>query len=490
MKSRTLLGQIYASAASGVLVFLGLWTAGAVFWLVNSSHFELEKEADRQARELSAALAPLVWNLDDRSIQAYLNTKVENPEFVGITVKDAWGGHQWQAAPGAAIQSTPTASQRDADIKHGDQVIGTVSLGLTIRPREGQVTQTLLTLILSQLLLFVALLSSVALSWRRVVTRLHAMVVVMEKFSSKGESTRMVTDREDELGVLARGFNTMADRIQATTHSMEQEIQERTDRLMESEKLALVGSLVAGVAHEINTPVGNGITISSWLATRTKEIQEKVADSALPPVELDAYLADVESSLAILQSGLDRTSNLIQSFKKIGADQVVDERRVISLRTFLQEVVASLQPTLKRFPHEVVIDCTEDFVIENHPGALFQIVTNLVLNAHHHAFAPEQEGTITLGVHTASQEDPSFELFVRDDGAGMSAEVQSRIFQPFFTTKRQQGGTGLGLSIVHNLVQNLGGTIEVKSTRGKGSEFRLVLPKRAPDRAPLPSSSH
>ena len=487
MKSRTLLGQIYASAASGVLVFLGLWTAGAIFWLVNSSHFDLEREADRQARELSAALAPLVWNLDDRSIQAYLNTKVENPEFVSILVKDAWGGHQWQAA-GAAVVSAPVASQRDTDIKHGDQVIGMVSLGLTIHPREAQVTQTLLTLILSQLLLFVALLSSVALSWRRVVARLHAMVAVMEKFSSKGESTRMATDRNDELGVLARGFNTMADRIEATTHSMEREIQERTDRLMESEKLALVGSLVAGVAHEINTPVGNGITISSWLATRTKEIQEKMATLPLPAGELESYLADVESSLAILQSGLDRTSNLIQSFKKIGADQVVDERRVISLRNFLQEVVASLQPTLRRFPREVAIDCTRDFVIENHPGALFQIVTNLVLNAHHHAFAPEQEGQITLGVRTASEEDLNFELYVRDDGAGMSAEVQSRIFQPFFTTKRQQGGTGLGLSIVHNLVQNLGGTIEVLSTRGKGSEFRLVLPKRAPDRAPAPSS--
>jgi signal transduction histidine kinase len=270
---------------------------------------------------------------------------------------------------------------------------------------------------------------------------------------------------------------------------MEQEIQERTDRLMESEKLALVGSLVAGVAHEINTPVGNGITISSWLATRTKEIQEKAGESILTPEDLGSYLADVDSSLAILQSGLDRTSNLIQSFKKIGADQVVDERRVIALRNFLQEVVTSLQPTLKRFPHDVVIDCAQDFAIENHPGALFQIVTNLVLNAHHHAFAAEQEGQITLVAHTASDAAPDFSLIVRDNGSGMTPEVQARIFQPFFTTKRQQGGTGLGLSIVHNLVQNLGGTIEVKSTRGAGSEFRLVLPKRAPDRtATAPSA--
>jgi signal transduction histidine kinase len=231
---------------------------------------------------------------------------------------------------------------------------------------------------------------------------------------------------------------------------------------------------VAGVAHEINTPIGNGITITSWLATRTKEILAARASGPGGEALLDEYLADVGSTLGILQSGLDRTSNLIQSFKKIGADQVVDERRSVVLETFLEEVVASLQPTLKRFPHRIEVSCPQILQVDNHPGALFQIVTNLVLNAHHHAFAEDEEGTIVLA---AGPRGPhSFFLSVKDNGVGMTADLQSRIFQPFFTTKRLEGGTGLGLSIVHNLVQNLGGTIEVRSSPGKGSEFLVTLP--------------
>jgi signal transduction histidine kinase len=250
---------------------------------------------------------------------------------------------------------------------------------------------------------------------------------------------------------------------------------------MESEKLALVGSLVAGVAHEINTPIGNGITVTSWLATRTKEIQAARQETQLTDEALGYYLADVESTVSILQSGLDRTSNLIQSFKTIGTDQVLDERRMLFMEPFLEEVVASLQPTLKRFPHKVQVSCPTDFTIENHPGTLFQIVTNLVLNAHHHAFTPHQPGTITLKTEPLT-ETSRFRISVKDDGIGIAPEILNRIFQPFFTTKRLEGGTGLGLSIVHNLVLNLGGDIEVKSTLGHGSEFLVTLPCRAPDR--------
>lgn len=481
MRRHSLLGQIVLSAGSGVLVFVALWTAAAILWLESGAILNLEKEADRQSQEISVALAPQVWNLDETSIRSFLETKVRNPEFVSIEIQDPEGGHIWsaQSTENAELQAPHT--HRTAAIVHEGQEIGVMKLAMTLAPRQQEVADSILTLLLSLLLLFLAILASITLSWGRVSTRLKAMVQAMEVFSSSrtGEA-RMDEGRHDELGILARGFNTMAGRIQATTRSMELEIHERTEKLMESEKLALVGSLVAGVAHEINTPIGNGITVTSWLATRTKEIREVRSASTLTESALDEYLADVVATLQILQSGLDRTSNLIQSFKKIGADQVVDERRSLVMEVFLGEVVTSLKPTLKPFPHRVEVSCPAVFRVENHPGALFQIVTNLVLNAHHHAFGPEQAGTIVLASGPVNETD--FFLSVRDNGAGMGTETLARIFQPFFTTKRMEGGTGLGLSIVHNLVQNLGGTIEVRSSPGTGSEFVVTLPREAPER--------
>lgn len=482
MRSRSLLGQIVLSAGSGVLVFVGIWTGAAILWLYSEALIGLERAADSQSRELSAALAPLVWNLDSQSIQGYLDTKAEDPEILDILVRDPTGGHVWKPVgePSQRPGDTVPTTARRATIEYDGQQIGELSLTMTLGPRQRQVAQSVLILLLSLLLLFLAILGSIALSWGRVTSRLRSMVTAMEAFSADQGHARMGVGRNDELGVLARGFNAMADRIEANTRSMEHEIQERTDKLMESEKLALVGSLVAGVAHEINTPIGNGITVSSWLTTRTREVREAQRQGGIAADDLEVYLTDVETSLAILQSGLDRTSNLIQSFKKIGADQVVDERRPLNVATFLNEVVTSLRPTLKPHAHQVVVKCPEDLTIENHPGALFQIVTNLVLNAHHHAFGPTQEGTITVSASVLDDRRCTFE--VHDDGVGMDEVVQSKVFQPFFTTKRLEGGTGLGLSIVHSLVQNLGGTIELISAPGRGATFVVTLPRTAPDR--------
>lgn len=484
MRRRSILRQIILSASAAVLLFGGLWTSTAVFWLYSNALMDLEREADLQAKEMSAALAPLVWNLDDQSIQNYLDTKAENREFLTIEVHDP-GGHRWSPNPGPSgdvrVPGQAPITARQAPVVYSGQEIGTLKLEMTLVQRMKQVAESILTLLGSLLFLFLAILTSLTFSWRRVALRLQAMVEAMEGFSSREGEVQMAAERNDELGILAQGFNTMADRIRASTRSMEQEIQERTERLMESEKLALVGSLVAGVAHEINTPIGNGITVTSWLAVRTKEIRAARA-AALTEEEWETYLADVESSLSILQSGLDRTSNLIQTFKRIGADQVVDERRILDLRDFLTEVTTSLQPTLKRFPHRIIVECPEDFSVENHPGALFQIVTNLVLNAHHHAFAPDEEGCITLSAFKGPDREHLFQVSVQDDGVGIPENLQTQIFQPFFTTKRLEGGTGLGLSIVRNLVQNLGGFIEVTSAPSKGSTFTVTLPQKAPKR--------
>jgi signal transduction histidine kinase len=154
------------------------------------------------------------------------------------------------------------------------------------------------------------------------------------------------------------------------------------------------------------------------------------------------------------------------------------------MNPFLNEVVSSLNPTLKPSPHQVLVECPVDFVVENHAGALFQIITNLILNGHLHAFRPDEPGTIILRSVVVPAEGAAFLLSVRDNGMGMAPDIQDKIFEPFFTTSRMQGGTGLGLSIVAALVKTLGGTITVQSQPGQGSTFSVCLPLVAPDQTP------
>ncbi|HEY7872075.1 MAG TPA: ATP-binding protein, partial [Rudaea sp.] len=227
-------------------------------------------------------------------------------------------------------------------------------------------------------------------------------------------------------------------------------------QLLESEKMAALGGLVAGIAHEINTPLGVTVTAASHLREEALRIARA---QPLNPDDLAGFHATIGESSEIILRNLQRADRLIKSFKLVAVDQTTEERRSIELGAYLNDILISLGPSLKQTPHVVAIDCSEPITIETYPGALYQIVSNLVMNSLHHAFAPEQAGTITVG---ARENGSVVELTYRDDGVGMNDEVRARIFEPFFTTRRGQGGSGLGLHMVYNLVtQLLKGSIRV-----------------------------
>jgi signal transduction histidine kinase/ligand-binding sensor domain-containing protein len=245
-------------------------------------------------------------------------------------------------------------------------------------------------------------------------------------------------------------------------------------QLLESEKMAALGGLVAGVAHEINTPLGVTVTAASHLR---EEAMRMARATALDPDDLAGFHATIGESSEIILRNLQRADRLIKSFKLVAVDQTTEERRRIELGAYLNDILISLGPSLKKTQHAVGIDCPEPVWIDTYPGALYQIVSNLVMNSLHHAFAPEQSGTITVG---ARQNDNVVELIYRDNGIGMSDEVRARIFEPFFTTRRGQGGSGLGLHVVYNLVtQLLKGSIRVVSAPGAGAVFEIFLPQSA-----------
>ncbi|WP_448203994.1 ATP-binding protein [Azospirillum sp. sgz302134] len=246
--------------------------------------------------------------------------------------------------------------------------------------------------------------------------------------------------------------------------------------LVRSEKLASLGALVAGVAHEINTPVGVAVTAASHLAERTRDLRGRVELGGLRKTELAAYLDVADESARLLLQNMERAAALIQSFKQVAADRSSERLRAFDLRSYLEDIVASLSPALRRQQHRIELDCPPGLEMVGYPGLLSQVVTNLIMNSLTHAFAEGDVGTLRIGA--ALSGSGLVELTYRDDGRGIAPEHLPRIFDPFFTTRREAGATGLGLNIVHSIVTGpMKGQLSAASTPGQGVTFTLRLPR-------------
>ena len=249
-------------------------------------------------------------------------------------------------------------------------------------------------------------------------------------------------------------------------------------QLIQSEKMASLGGLVAGVAHEINTPVGIGVTAASHLEDKTKAMLEEFQAGQLKRASLEQFLGTCDDSTRMILTNLRRASDLIRSFKQVAVDRSTEERRVFRLRDYLEQVLLSLRPYLKKTAIVVDLDCDPELEIDSYPGVFSQILTNLVLNSLQHAFDPGQAGRIGIAL---AQEQGRLRFSYSDDGKGIAPEHLGKIFEPFYTTYRQKGGSGLGLSIVYNLVsRTLGGNILVASELGQGTTFNINVPLDKP----------
>jgi two-component system, NtrC family, sensor kinase len=252
------------------------------------------------------------------------------------------------------------------------------------------------------------------------------------------------------------------------------ELQMTQDELVEARKMASLGGLVAGVAHEINTPVGTSITLASTLIDETKLLQAAIAAKQLKQSTLNNYLEIARESASLILSNLNRAAELVQSFKQVAVDQSIQEHRTFRLKQYLEEVVVSLSPQFRHTAHTVRIKGDDSISIHSYPGAIAQVVTNLITNSLVHAYPHNQNGQMCLEVIPQGEQ-----VIIRydDDGCGISTEILGKIYEPFFSTARDKGGTGLGLNIVYNLVtQKLQGKIEVRSEVNKGTQFELSLP--------------
>jgi len=252
------------------------------------------------------------------------------------------------------------------------------------------------------------------------------------------------------------------------------ELKEARNHLVDTEKMASLGEMVAGVAHEINTPIGNSITAISHLETKTCEFSNKFSIGQVKKSDLEGFLGHCQQVSKIVLTNLERGAELIRSFKKIAVDQSIGEKKHFELHEYMKDVLLSLHPQIKKKNHEIILNCPQGIKVWWYPGAIWQIISNLINNSLLHAYDEEEEGRITI---TVSHENGVVKLQYTDDGRGMLPEVQKRLFEAFFTTRRDAGGSGLGMHIVYNLVVfKMGGNIECISQVGKGTVFNIEFP--------------
>ncbi len=246
------------------------------------------------------------------------------------------------------------------------------------------------------------------------------------------------------------------------------------DQLVQTEKMAALGRLVAGVAHEISTPVGIGVTAASYLEQKSQEIEQLHQEGGMTGSNLEDYLKTATEASKMILGNLRRADEHIKSFKQVAVDQASGEKRRFKLKEYIDEVLLSLHPKFKHTQHTITVSCPDDLELNSYPGVFSQIITNLVVNSLIHGFENKMQGEILLDFTNVNG---TLRIRYQDNGRGMDKEEQSRIFEPFYTTKRDQGGSGLGLHIVYNLVtQRLNGDIECESTLGKGTTFIIQLP--------------
>ena len=282
-------------------------------------------------------------------------------------------------------------------------------------------------------------------------------------------------------------------RYEALNHELEERVEDRTQQLKNeiderraaekalarNERMASLGGLVAGVAHEINTPIGNALMVSTTIQDRIRALARLVEEGQLRRSVLDGFVVDLRDSGNLIERNLHRAAELISNFKQVAVDQTSDRRRSFELAATLDEIRMTLAPRFQSVPQQLVLEAEPGILMDSYPGALGQIMTNLVENALLHAFAERQGGCLRV---TARRDGASgVELVFADDGRGIPEEMQERVFDPFFTTRLGHGGSGLGLSIVLNLARDLlGGDIRMVSEEGRGTRFVLTIPCVAP----------
>lgn len=345
--------------------------------------------------------------------------------------------------------------------------------------------------------LIVVVLVVILLS-RSLAKPIESMANIAQQIEQGNLQARFHPSNVAEFSYLARIFNQMTASLYSYHEQLEDKVRERTDelslanselsasmnalkqaqtKLIESKKMASLGGLVAGIAHEVNTPIGAGLSAATHLQEFFSATNSQYKSDTLTESNFEKLLVTAEDSLVIIVRNLQRSSELIQSFKRVAVDQTNDHIEEFELCSYLKQVIASLAPNFKHLKLDIEVECDQAIVITQSPGVFAQITTNLITNAIIHGFGERPAGKIRIKIN---QDEASIDLQFSDNGKGIDDDTLGKIFDPFFTTNRKAGGSGLGLHILYNLVsQSLNGEITVKSEIDKGTQFFITFPRNS-----------
>jgi len=371
-----------------------------------------------------------------------------------------------------------------------------------------QMTEVVIITMVLCLLLALA----ISLKFQSILLRpLSHLVELTQKVSDDKDYSIRVDDKSnDEFSHLAQSFNHMLEQIQLHDRrqrevedeirelnlNLEEKVHKRAialeranesllgtldelhrsqKQLVEREKMASLGGLVAGIAHEVNTPIGIGVTAASHLGSLLSQLEERYKTNTLREKDLTYFLENANEGVSITCKNLARAADLIKSFKQVAVDQSSDNVRLLEINDYFHEILLSLRPQIKKVAPQINVVCDEGLLIRCNAGALAQILTNLIINSLIHGFEGVEHETINIVINKLEE---NIRLTYDDNGVGMSQDALECIFEPFYTTRRGQGGSGLGTHLVYNLVtQALHGTISATSKHGEGLRFEINFPE-------------
>ena len=464
---------------------------------------ETQAELERLGTLAALALREPLWQFAEDQANSIMEAAFTNPDVVSIAIWDSAGlpfaGRQRPAEdPQLVVTSTRAVERSGAAVGKLTIVMSTAGYLRTVDMVRGQYLRGGVKTSLGALLVILLLMH-----WR-LVRPLERLVRASQRIEKGQLDVPIRRVFPDEVGALADSLEVTRQAIihliaqlenrnlaltDANEH-LEQRVAERTDSLakallaleraqkdmIETEKLASLGRVVAGVAHELNTPLGNALTTVSTLDFELTGLRAELESGSMRRSALVTFMDRAQEGLALSESNLQRAAHLIANFKQVAVDQIGDQRRKFDVAQVTTDVINVLMPMIRKCGCQMELLLQDDLECDTFPGGYGQVLTNLVVNALTHAFEPSAPGCITVRVGPVGSD--AFELVVSDNGVGMDESVRTHVFDPFFTTKMGRGGTGLGMNIVHGLVTRvLKGHIVVTSAPGQGTQVRVVMPR-------------
>lgn len=471
---------------------------------------KIDKNSELFKKILSIPLYYYDINLVETSLKSFLN----DPDIVSIYLKDS--GDQVRLFFSNRVVKSKFRLERIDKLYFDSEEIGEVRVIYAVDNIDSEVSSFIRSNIIINLFINVIISLLIFILLGRIIKPIKVLTSVSKDISSGDLKRSIDIHTRDEIGELANSFIKMRDSINQKIDQLHIEIDERKkaeksletanikitesrdhleelvdirtkelknslydlkntqNKLIESEKLSSLGGLVAGVAHEINTPVGIGVTAASHLESEAKEIKALYEREEMTKKIFYNFLNVAVESSAIILSNMKKAANQIRSFKQVAVDQSCEEIRTFNLSEYIDEILFSIHSKFKHTNFKIEVICNRDIEVVSYPGALSQVITNLLLNSLQHGFDECSEGTIYISVKNERQ---NIKVIYEDTGKGISDENIKKIFEPFFTTKRGQGGSGLGMNIVYNLVvQTLKGSITCSNRDSGGIKFEVNFP--------------